>query len=185
MVKLEAYGGHRPQGRTDVAQQPHVWVSAVQAGTSVFWVLVGQQVHGLLLPCERGFRAREQAGERPSQPGSLSHGPAECQSCCNSAGDSMEPHQERQRDKGWLRELLLWHVIASGGGRRNRILIGYYKTLNDLMCADKYCSFSACTRKETKNIPKFLFHFCWLLCLDSARLGGEILLAKEYQGESI
>lgn len=155
---------------------------------------MGQQVQGLLPPCERGFRARGQAGERPSQPdmrGSTAGQPlpwpcrAHPQSCCNSAGDCMEPHQERQRDKGWPGELLLWHGIASGGGRRNTTLIGYY--LNDLMCADKYCSFSACTRKETKNIPKFLFHFCWLLCSDSVRLllGGEILLAKEYQGGSI
>lgn len=129
----------------------------------------------------------------PAGLGSLSHGPAEhlhkaagnCRQ--DHTGDSVESDQQRQHHMGWLRELIWWHVIASEGDRRNTNLIGYYKSLSDLMCADKYCSLSACTREESKNIPVFLFHFCWLLCLHSIRqfLDGEILLAKEYQGGSI
>lgn len=40
---------------------------------------------------------------------------------------------------------------------------------------------------KAKNIPMFPFLYCWLLCLDSVRafVGGEILLAKEYQGGGI
>lgn len=129
----------------------------------------------------------------PARLGSLSHGPAEHlrEAAGNSrqdhTSDSMESDQQRQCDKGWLTELILWHVIAGGGGRRNTNLIGCYKSLNDLVCADKYCSLSACTRKESKNISMFLFCFCWCLCLDNVRLflGGKILLVKEYQGGSI
>lgn len=108
-----------------------------------FWVLVEQQVQGLLpgLPCERGFMAREQAGEGPAQPDMRT-----CRWILAGAHRWLrESQQHRQRDEGWLRELTLWHVIGGTllwhvvGGRRNANLIGYYKHLNDLMCADKYC----------------------------------------------
>lgn len=138
---------------------------------------------------ERWCMAREQAGQGPSQPDMRTN---KAGHLCEAAGGrttQVTPWSQtnRQGDKGWPTELILWHVTAGGGGRRNANLIGYYESLNDLVCADKYYSLSACARKESKNIPVFLFCFCWLLCLDSVRLflGREILLAKEYQGGSI
>lgn len=105
-AKLEACRGHRPEGRADMAGQQQVCISAVQAGNSVFRVLVEQQIQWLLpgLPCERWFMAREEAGRdqhsqtrEPAGPGSLSHGPA--QRLRQAAGNSRHDHTGDSRSQ--------------------------------------------------------------------------------------